>query len=179
MSGAKQPGDLGFVQEKVDVEESGKKRTYVCQGEAPVVKGRSVFIIGAHGSGRNDLARMLSARLEMPMTLAEDAEELAAVLDGRDGEEVVCVVERPALDDAALVVRMREAGPVFFVMADTFTVAERLGVTSTEGRAKIGSELMTDEPVYLSSLTFLLPATRKRENLLADALDKISLIRNR
>lgn len=170
-----------FLNEQYDVEESDAERSFG-KGEKREDYADAwqdtgnVILIGLAGSGKAALGSLLSDRTGLSVCTPANGEEAVEAL-GAHGQIIVLgdvLVEEPAVQSL-----IHGAGKVFYLMADSQTVslrvAEREGVTDKEQLWRdMSARLAVMEPVFYTALHFILQAGQSPEELLADALEKIT-----
>ncbi len=164
---------MRFIQKKVAVAEPDKTRTHGSRPVRPYRPDGIVFLAGVAGSERGDLGRLASERLGIPFRSYKEWAEA-----GRDRAVV-------ALDEADIGLeggpeRVRSLGTVFYLMSGAPAVAERLlrehPDEDADGlRVRAAEHFFAAEPVFMSTLHFLLQGFRPLEEQVRELLDKLRL----
>lgn len=171
-----------LIKEEVEVDEVGVTRTHG-RGErredfADAWKNTGrVVLVGLPGSGKAALARLLADRLGIGAVTPEDAESAVAALDG---PAAVIVLADELVADPAVQPHVHGAGKVFYLMADSRTLAarvvERDGGGDQDGVWRdLSARLAVMEPGFYGVLHFILQAGNPPEEVAEDALAKIAL----
>nr|WP_155932343.1 hypothetical protein [Pseudodesulfovibrio alkaliphilus] len=168
--------------EVVEVDEAGITRTHG-RGERredyadPWATTGRVVLVGLPGSGRNGLARLLAERLGLDVATPADA---ASAMSALTGPAAVIVLADGLVADPLIHPHIHGAGKVFYLMADSRTLAAR--VVEREGNEdrdaawrELSARLETMEPVFYGVLHFILQAAGSLEDMAEDALAKIAL----
>lgn len=169
-----------LINEKYDVEDAGAAKGFV-RGERredyadPWRETGNVVLIGLPGSGRAELARLLSGRTDKPVLAPPDARAAAEALRGRGA---IIALEDGLVDDPEVQPLIHGAGKVFYLMADTRLlsgrVAERDGLGDAEELwRRLSARLAEVEPTFYGVLHFILQGAQSPEELVDDALEKI------
>ncbi len=99
-----------FVKQRVDVEDSGRTRTWKSDPSGPPTGRGSLFLVGRPGSGRAELGQALAQRLGLCFKAVDNADDLPGQEDG----PAVCVVAPEVFDRAAET--LMDLGLVAYVM---------------------------------------------------------------
>jgi shikimate kinase len=135
----------------------------------------NVVLLGLPGSGRCELARLLAERTGKPAIVPGDVQGAAEALQGSGA---IIVLEDRLVDAPEVGPLIHSAGKVFYLMADTRLlsnrVAERDGVADADDLWRtLSARLAEVEPVFYSVLHFILQASERPQDLLDDAMEKI------
>lgn len=170
-----------FIKEQYNVEAPDAAKDYG-KGERredfadPWRETGRVALVGLEGSGKRNLAALLAERMGVPVVVPEDAGQAASALEG---ERAVIVLDDSLVEDEAVQPLIHSAGKVFYLLADTRTlagrVAERDGVDREKVWNALSDRLAVMEPVFYSVLHFILQAGDTSEEMAADAMEKIAL----
>ncbi len=170
-----------LINEQYDVEDATASRVF-SKGEnrndyADGWKGTgNVILIGLPGAGKHALADLLREETGLPVVVPREPTDAVAVL-AKGGQ--IIVLEDNLVENTAIQPLLHRAGKVFYLMADSNTLAsrlaERLGGTDKEKLWRDSSaRLAAMEPVFYGALHFILQAGESPEAMLADALEKIA-----
>lgn len=136
----------------------------------------TVVLVGLPGSGKAGLAALLAERTGLDVANPASADEAVAVLGG---EKKIVILTDFLVEDPVVQPLIHGAGKVFYLMGDSRTlsdrVAERDAVADPEQLWRdMSARLAVMEPIFYSVLHFILPAGRTPEELVEDALEKVS-----
>jgi shikimate kinase len=134
----------------------------------------TVVLVGLPGSGKAALARLLAQRTGLDAVCPADAEAAVAALAG---EPAIVILTDDLVEDPAVQPHIHGAGKVFYLMADTRTLASRVvgdGQDAEQVWRDLSARLAVMEPVFYSVLHFILQSGDQPEALLDDALEKIA-----
>jgi shikimate kinase len=171
-----------MIKEVVEVDEADATKAYG-RGErredyadAWENTGR-VVLVGLPGSGKAALAGLLAHRLGLAAVTPGDAQEAVAALAG---PAAVIVLRDDLVADPAVQPHIHGAGKVFYLMADSRTLADRVAEQGGHEDADtvwpaLSARLADMEPVFYGVLHFILQAAQAPEALVDDALEKIAL----
>jgi len=168
--------------ETVEVGEAGITRTHG-RGERredyadPWAASGRVVLVGLPGSGRSVLARLLAERLGLEVVTPADAPSALVALAG---PAAVIVLADGLVADPSVRPHIHGAGKVFYLMADSRTLAARVaeragGADQAAAWRELSARLSVMEPVFFGVLHFILQAAGPLEDLVEDALAKIAL----
>lgn len=171
-----------MIREIVEVDDADATRTHG-KGErredyADAWKNTGrVVLVGLPGSGKAALAGLLAQRLGLAAVTPGDAEGAVAALAG---PAAVIVLGDDLVAHPAVQPHIHGAGKVFYLMADSRTLAAR--VAERDGHADadavwpaLSARLADMEPVFYGVLHFILQAARPVEALVDDALERVAL----
>jgi len=169
-----------LIKEEYGVEDAGAAKGFA-RGERredyadPWRETGNVVLIGLPGSGRSELARLLAGRTDKGVLTPPDARTAVEALQGQGA---IIVLDDPLVDDPEVQPLVHGAGKVFYLMADTRLlsdrVAEREGLEDAEALwRRLSARLAEVEPTFYGVLHFILQATQRPEELVDDALKKI------
>lgn len=135
----------------------------------------NIVLIGLPGSGKAAMAEILAERTGQPLMNPADAEEAVQTLGGENG---VIVLDDRLVEDQAVQPVIHGSGKVFYLMADSNTLSQRVAeLDGAEDRESLWQEmsarLAVMEPVFYSVLHFILQAAQPQEELVEDALEKV------
>lgn len=170
-----------LINEQYDVEEAGASKGFG-KGEKredyadPWTDSGNVVLVGLPGSGKAELAALLSKRLECPVQTPNTAEEAVHALGG---QKQIIVLSDNLVENAEVQPHIHGAGKVFYLLIDTNTLSRRLVSGDGDGEQErvwqeLSERLVVMEPVFYSVLHFILQATQGPDELLGDALEKIA-----
>ncbi len=134
----------------------------------------TVVLIGLQGSGKAALARLLAQRTGLDAVCPGDAEAAVAALVG---EPAIVILTDDLVADPAVQPHIHGAGKVFYLMADSRTLASRVasdGQDAEQVWRDLSARLAVMEPVFYSVLHFIIQAGDQPEALVDDALEKIA-----
>ncbi|WP_338670083.1 hypothetical protein [Pseudodesulfovibrio methanolicus] len=172
-----------LINEEYDVQEAGAAKTFG-KGERrrdyadPWRETGNVVLIGLPGSGRAELARLLADRMGKPVLIPSEAQAAAEALQGLGA---IIVLDDRLVDDPGVQPLIHGAGKVFYLMADTRLLSDRVagrgGVEGEEAAEdlwrQLSARLAEVEPVFYGVLHFILQGAQSPEDLVGDALEKI------
>ena len=136
----------------------------------------NVVLVGLPGSGKAELAGLLAERTGAPVLTPVTGSE---AVEGLDASGAVIVLADELVEDPDVQPLIHGAGKVFYLMADSNTlsarVAERDGVEDRESLWRdMSARLATMEPLFYGALHFILQAGGTMEEMVEDAMEKIS-----
>ncbi|MEZ7198275.1 hypothetical protein [Pseudodesulfovibrio karagichevae] len=172
-----------LINEEYDVEEPGAAKAFG-RGDKredyadPWRETGNAVLIGLPGSGRAELARLLSGRTDKSVVRPTDAKSAAEALRGRGA---IIVLDDRLVDDPEVRPLIHGAGKVFYLMADTRLLSDRVAVREgLEGDEaaedlwrNLSARLAEVEPTFYGVLHFILQGAQSPEDLVDDALEKI------
>jgi hypothetical protein len=172
-----------LINEEYDVQDAGAAKGFA-RGERredyadPWRETGNVVLVGLPGSGRGELARLLSGRTDKPVLTPPDARAAAAALRGQGA---IIVLDDRLVDNPGVQPLIHGAGKVFYLLADTRLlsgrVAEREGLEGDEAAEdlwrRLSARLAEVEPTFYGVLHFILQGVQSPEELVDDALEKI------
>ncbi|NDV17889.1 hypothetical protein GO013_00460 [Pseudodesulfovibrio sp. JC047] len=134
-----------------------------------------VVLVGLAGSGKRELARLLAERTGLDVVMPKNGAEAVAVLTGPAS---VVVLDDVLVEEAEVQSSVHDAGKVFYLMADSRVLSERVatrdGNDDTEALWRLFSARLTVmEPIFYSVLHFILQGSQPVETLVDDAVKKI------
>lgn len=171
-----------FINEEYMVEESEANKRFA-KGErredyadAWKATGR-VVLIGLPGSGKQALADQLALQTGLQPLVPGDADQAVAALAG---DPALIVLDDRLVEDPAVQPHIHGSGKVFYLMADTRTLADRLVERGERDDSEatwreLSSRLATMEPVFYSVLHFIIQAAATPQEMVEDAMGKIAL----
>jgi hypothetical protein len=160
------------IRERFDVQEEDKSLTFRHEAAAPIGGASgNLFFLGLPGSGRRELARVVAARLGLPMVEAATRVDLDAALAASG--QAVAVIDSSLVEDQDAVAAMRATGKVFVLTILPHELAARLGEPARAGELARQWERL--EPVLLAAAHFILPLDETFEELAEDAAWKARL----
>lgn len=197
------------MKKKVEVEDSDRNVVYR-RGNSPVpaMGGDTVFLVGLRASGKTSLGRLAAERLGLPFA---DTDQLVAHKAGRSIAEIVEAqgwdefrrLETEVLREVAgkpLVVAtgggivlagenrelLKQGGPVFYLLATTLLVVDRLTrdmdpasrppLTELPLTQEMGQLREERDPLYMEVARFVLHAEESLESLAAEVQEKMRLV---
>lgn len=170
-----------FVNEQYDVDEADSKRSFGISEKREDYADSwkdtgNVVLVGLKGAGKESLATLLADRTGQEIVVPGQAEDAAISLKGTGR---IIVLSDVLVEDASVQPLIHGAGKVFYLMADTNTlsqrVADRESVEDTEQLWRdMSARLALVEPLFYSVLHFIIQATQSPEELLDDAMEKIA-----
>ncbi len=207
MPGGKRPQHA--IMKKTEVEESAKKAVFSPSVPLQDFTGKtSVYFVGMRASGKSTLGREVAKALQLPFI------DTDAVITGQTGESIASIVENRGWNffrrleaeilaqvagEQAVVATgggmvlapknrsvMKKTGVVFYLMATTLTLVNRLIKDMTPAMRPPLTEMpLTEEiskirqerdPFYLEIAHFILHAEHPLEVLVPDVLEKMKLV---
>lgn len=170
-----------LIKKQYDVEDAGARKEFG-KGErredyADAWKNTgNVILVGLDGSGKQQLARLLSERTGLDVAIPVNPGEAADLLAG--GKRVI-VLSDDLVEDQTVQPQIHGAGKVFYLMADSNTLSERIACRDgVEDREQLwrdmSGRLGVMEPVFYGVLHFILQGALPSEELVEDALEKIA-----
>lgn len=197
------------MQRKVEVEDGGRTAVFAKGAANPAASlgGETVFLVGLRASGKTSLGRLVAERLGLPFV---DTDELVVRKAGasiaeiveRDGWEAFRALETEVLREVAgapvvaatgggVVLAeenrdlLRKGGPVFYLLATTLCVVERLTrdmdpenrppLTELPLAEEMGRLREERDPLYMAVANFVLRAESPLEDQAAEVLEKMRL----
>lgn len=169
-----------LINERYDVLEADKSKAFA-KGEKREDYADAwqdtgnVVLIGLAGSGKAELAKLIGEKTGKTVIAPSDADTASEALEGEGG---IIVLDEALVDDPSVQPRIHGAGKVFYLMADTRLLSERI-VERGEGEDKealwrdLSARLARLEPVFYSVLHFILQGSQSSEELVGDAMEKI------
>ncbi|BCS90306.1 hypothetical protein [Pseudodesulfovibrio sediminis] len=135
----------------------------------------NVVLIGLPGAGKAALAELLSERAGIEVRVPVDAETAKVAL--AEGGRVIVLTD-DLVEDAEVQPLIHDSGKVFYLMADTRLLSDRVAKRDAiEDRdtlwREMSARLAVMEPVFYSVLHFIMQAAEAPEELLSDALEKV------
>jgi len=136
----------------------------------------NAILIGLKGSGKVALAELLAERTGMPIVTPTTSDEAVKTF-GVEGQIVVLGDE--LVEDSLVQPLVHGAGKVFYLMADSNTLSDRVaGLEGIDDRETLWREmsarLATMEPIFYSTLHFILQAAQPLDDMVEDTLEKIA-----
>lgn len=136
----------------------------------------STILIGLAGSGKAQLAGMLAGHTGQEVCKPDTVDSAVKCLG--ESRKIV-VLSDELVEDHTVQPLIHGAGKVFYLMCDSqtlaFRVAEQRGIEDREQLWRdMSARLVVMEPVFYSTLHFILQAAQTPEELLADTLEKIA-----
>jgi shikimate kinase len=169
-----------LINEEFDVEEGGASKSFG-RGEGrgdyadPWRETGNAVLVGLPGSGKAELARLLAERTGKPVSAPGNAEAAAEALKGRGA---IIVLADELVDDPAVRPLIHDAGKVFYLLADTRLLSDR--VTGRDGLdhaedlwRRLSARLAELEPVFYAVLHFILQGAQPPTELVDDAMEKL------
>lgn len=135
----------------------------------------NVVLVGLAGAGKAALAEILGVNTGHPVVRPATPEE---AVDALSGTGVIIVLDEPLVEAEAVQSLIHGAGKVFYLMADTKLLSERVAERDavedfdTLWREQ-SARLAALEPVFYSVLHFILQASEKPEVMAGEAMEKI------
>ncbi|BBD06911.1 shikimate kinase AroL [Desulfovibrio ferrophilus] len=197
------------MKKKFEVEDSNKTAIYRRGSNTkPALSGETVFLVGLRASGKTSLGRLVAERLGLPFA---DTDQLLVEKTGRSIAEIVESegwdefrrLETDVLREVAgkpMVVAtgggivlarenremLKAGGPVFYLLATTLLVVDRLTRDmDPENRPPLTELPLTEEmgelreerdPLYMEVAKFVLRAEESLEELVAEVQEKMRLV---
>ncbi len=172
---------VNMINEQVEVEEAGVAKGFG-KGEtredyADAWSGTgNVVLVGLQGCGKGELAGLLAERTGMEALTPGGVEDAVKALGGK---KKIIVLDDKLVEAAEVQPLIHGAGKVFYLMADSNTLSERVATReSVEDREELWRELSARlavmEPSFYGVLHFIMQATQSSDVLVEDALEKIS-----
>lgn len=169
-----------LINEQYDVEDAGaakgfgkgeKREDYA---DAWKDTGNAV-LIGLPGSGKEALAGLLAERTGMEIVVPDGVEAAGQALGAKGA---IVVLSDELVEDAGVQPLIHGSGKVFYLMADSKVLSERMaertGEADTEALwRETSARLAVMEPLFYSVLHFIMQAGQTPEAMLEDALEKI------
>ncbi|MEF2229947.1 MAG: hypothetical protein V3571_03380 [Pseudodesulfovibrio sp.] len=170
-----------LINERVDVEDADASRAFGkgVRREDYADTWRNtgnVVLVGLPGSGKAALAVILAGRTGAQVAVPGDAGGAVSALAGTGS---IIVLDDRLVEDPAVRPLIHGAGKVFYLMADSGTlsdrVAERDGIADREALWRgMSARLAVMEPVFCEVLHFIVPALGTPGDMAGDALEKIA-----
>jgi len=169
-----------LINEEFDVQEGGASKSFG-RGERrgdyadPWRETGNAVLIGLPGSGKAELARLLAGRTGKPVLGPESAEAAAEALKGRGA---VIVLGDALVDDPVVQPLIHDAGKVFYLLADTRLLSDRVAGRDGQDYAedlwpRLSARLAELEPVFYGVLHFILQGAQPPSELVDDAMEKL------
>lgn len=135
----------------------------------------NVVFVGLPGSGKAELAQLVSERTGMEVDVPISTSE---AIDALGGSGRIIILTDDLVEDAQVQPLIHGSGKVFYLLADTRLLSDRVSKRKGEGEAddlwrSLSARLAVMEPVFYSVLHFILQGAQSPEELLSDALEKI------
>jgi len=170
-----------LINEQYDVEDAGASKEFgkgekrTDYADAWEETGNAI-LMGVNGSGKGALAALLAERIGRPVVTPTTPEEAVEALGG---EGRIIVLTDDLVEDVSVQPLIHAAGKGFYLMVDSNTLSERVSKRGdVEDREKlwreISARLTVMEPVFYSTLHFILQAVQAPEEMVEDALEKIA-----
>lgn len=136
----------------------------------------NVILMGLRGSGKSALAELLAERTELPVVTPSNAPE---AIEALKSEGQVIVLTDDLVENGEVQPLIHGAGKGYYLMVDSNTLSERVAEReNVEDREMLWREmsarLAVMEPVFYSTLHFILQAGQTPEAMVEDALEKIA-----
>ncbi|WP_461209081.1 shikimate kinase AroL [Desulfocurvus sp. DL9XJH121] len=198
------------LKKKAEVAEADRTATFA-PGSTDALRslgGDTVFLVGLRASGKTSLGRLAAQRLGLPFA---DTDELVCGRAGatvaeiveKDGWEAFRALETEVLEDIAgtpMVVAtgggivlapenrelLKAGGPVFYLLATTLCVVDRLTsdmdpaqrppLTELPLAEEMGRLREERDPLYMEVANFVLRAEEPLENLAAELEERMRLV---
>lgn len=169
-----------LINEQYDVEDAEASKGFT-KGERredyadPWKETGNVVLLGLPGAGRAELAGLLSERTGKPVLDPAGPDEAAEALHGKGK---IIVLADGLVDHDKVQPLIHGAGKVFYLMADTRLLSERVGerdglVDRDDLWRELSARLAVIEPTFYSVLHFILQAAQPPTELVDDAMEKI------
>ena len=170
-----------LINEQYDVEDPGVKKAFgkgdkrTDYADAWKETG-NVILLGLAGSGKNRLAELLSEKTGGAVVTPKTAEQALSALNETNQ---IIVLSDSLVEDTAVQPLIHGAGKAFYLMVNTNLLAERLaerdGCEDKDALWRdLSARLAAMEPVFYSTLHFILQAAMEPEELVDDAMEKIA-----
>lgn len=167
-----------FIQEKAEVQEAEATITF---GKKTALtrftpQDGNILLTGFTGSKRNELAELLSKKLEMEVVAPEKIESLDELktLCAKKGQ--IIIVPQSTMRISTVCNALREHGKVFYLMTELLHLAHNAGLTPEQGREQMGQDFIDLEPQMLASLHFILHGWKEPEELVESVLEPLGLL---
>lgn len=170
-----------LINEQYDVEEAevskgfgkGEKREDYADAWNDTGK---VILVGLPGSGKGALANLLSEKTGLDICVPASSD---AAVKGLGGEKSIIVLSDELVEAAEVQSLIHGAGKVFYLMADSNTLSDRVAVRDgIEDKEQLwrdmSARLAIMEPMYYGALHFILQASQSPEDMAEDAMEKIA-----
>lgn len=136
----------------------------------------NVILVGLAGSGKTALAALLAERTGLETVTPDTAEDALNMLDEKGR---ILVLDDALVENADVQPKIHGAGKVFYLMADTRTMAARVAGDASEEEIEelwrsMSARLGVMEPVFYSILHFIIQGALSPDELVDDALEKIA-----
>jgi shikimate kinase len=140
----------------------------------------TVVLVGLPGSGKAALAELLAGRTGLGVVVPEDADAALAALSGSPS---IVVLSDALVENGTVQPHIHGAGKVFYLMADTKTLAARMvGRDKAAGGTPdpeivwraLSARLAVMEPMFYGVLHFIMQGVNPPEELVEDALEKVA-----
>ena len=198
------------MKKKIEVEDAGSTATFATGSADPAAAmgGETVFLVGLRASGKTTLGQLVASKLGLPFA---DTDELVVNRAGKtiaeiveaEGWEAFRKLETEVLEDVAgvpMVVAtgggivlaeenremLKKGGPVFYLMATTLCVVERLTrdmdpenrppLTELPLMEEMGNLREERDPLYMEVANFVLRAEESSEALVGEVVEKMRLV---
>ena len=198
------------MKKKIEVEDADRTAIFVSGSAHPAAAlgGDTVFLVGLRASGKTSLGRLVAANLGLPFA---DTDELVTQRAGKSiagivedgGWEAFRRLETEVLEDIAgapmvaatgggIVLAeenrelLKQGGPVFYLLATTLCVVERLTrdmdpvnrppLTELPLAEEMGRLREERDPLYMQVANFVLGAETPLEDLAVEVREKMRLV---
>lgn len=197
------------MKKKIEVEDADQSAVHRAgEVKAPSMGGETVFFVGLRASGKTTLGRKAAERLGLPFV---DTDELVVERAGRSIAEIVEAegwdefrrLETEALREVAgkpMVVAtgggivlapenrelLKQGGPVFYLLATTLLVVDRLTrdmdpdnrppLTELPLTEEMGAVREERDPLYMEVAKFVLRAEEPLDELMAEVDEKMRMV---
>lgn len=170
-----------LINEQYDVDEAQTAKSFA-KGEAREDYADAwkdtgnVILMGLPGCGKTALGNLLGDRTGQGVVTPESAEVAVEALAGA-GQ--IIVLSDELVEDATVQALIHGAGKVFYLMADSNTLASRVDEQgSVDDKEQLWRDLSARlavlEPAFYSTLHFILQAVQTPEEMADDAMEKIA-----
>jgi len=170
-----------LINEQYDVEDAEAKKSFgkgehrTDYADAWKETGNAI-LMGLPGSGKAALAALLAERTGMPVVTPSTVETAREALAG---EGRIIVLTDDLVEDPSVQPLIHGAGKGFYLMADSNTLSDRVakrdGIEDRESLwSELSARLAVMEPIFYSSLHFILQAWQGPEAMAEDALEKLA-----
>lgn len=170
-----------LINEQYDVEDAGAIKAFG-KGESrgdyadAWKETGNAILMGLPGSGKGELAALLAERTGLPVVTPADVEAAREVLTG---EGRIIVLTDDLVEDTSIQPLIHSAGKGFYLMADSSTLSDRVakrdGLEDREALwRELSARLAVMEPIFYSTLHFILQAGQSLETMVEDAMEKLA-----